>query len=72
MKRYLLVRWKKRWLAALIAGIAGAGCVGRSFALHDGGARGCVLLFLGLAIVIVLFPFHWAGERGWDEKEWDE
>ena len=72
VKRYFRVRWKKRRRILPIAAIVAAFNTWYSLYRHDGMAiRNFV--FLACFVVIGMFvPFHWSGERGWDEKEWDE
>jgi len=72
VKRYLLVRWKKRWHLLPLTAACAAVWVFTSRALHDGHALAIVFLSIVFVVVGILFPFHWSGERGWDEKEWDE
>ena len=73
MKRYFVVRWKKRWRVvpvALVYGVFSEFVARRTRRWPDG--IGLAVLLLILVLVVILFPFHWGGERGWDEKDWDE
>ena len=43
-----------------------------SLYIHDGKAIRHLVFLVCFVIICMFVPFHWVGERGWDEKEWDE
>lgn len=63
MKRYFLVRWKKRW-PLLPASVAVGGLWAlMSLAKHDGKVGDIILFLVCFDVVGILFPFHWGGEE---------
>ena len=62
MKKYHLVRWKKRWPIILAAAIWAFFCAWTRAALNKNDTRGCVLIAVILVVIVILFPFHWGGE----------
>jgi len=66
MKKYLLIRWKKRWPIIPVSAMFAVLWVYRSLATLDGKPLDCVSVLLCFDIVVLLFPFRWGGEH-WDE-----
>jgi hypothetical protein len=62
VKKYLVVRWRKRWGLIPGSAVPGAIWVYRSLQIHDGKALNIVILLVCFDIVGILFPFHWGGE----------
>ena len=67
MKKYLLVRWKKRWPIVPVAAIMAFFCAWTKSVSNEKDTRGCVLGAVIFVVVAILFPFHWGGED-WDEN----
>ena len=65
MKKYLLVRLKKRWPILPATAIAAIFWAAISTAKHDGKVVANMLLAACFALVVILFPFRWRGEH-WD------
>jgi hypothetical protein len=70
MKKYLLVRWKKRWPTAVLAPIFVLFYIWAEKELHGyvpvkEVRRGVLMIVIFVAIGI-LFPFHW-GRENWDD-----
>ena len=62
MKKYVLVRWKKRWPTLPAAVIAGSLAVFHSLDIHDGLEIRIVIGLACFVIAGILFPFHLGGE----------
>jgi hypothetical protein len=62
MRKYLLVRWKKRWPILPAAAGSTVLWVLRSRALHDGKELNSILLAACFVVIVILFPFRWGGE----------
>ena len=65
MKKYLLVRWKKRWRVVLASAVVAPIWIARSLTTHDPNAPvlRIIILLLCFDVVVILFPFHWGGEN---------
>lgn len=62
MKRYLLVRWKKRWPIIPASAIFGTLWIVLSMGRHDGKARSIVAFLIVFDLVVLLFPLRWGQE----------
>jgi hypothetical protein len=65
LKKYLIVRWKKRWPTVPALAIWAFFC---KITLDEKRSRGCFLIAAIVVIVGILFPFRWGGED-WDDLE---
>jgi hypothetical protein len=67
MKRYILLRWRKRrWIVPVSVFFAVLwSCY--SLLIHDGKVLSCALFPLCFALFVILFPFRWGGEK-WDDS----
>jgi len=71
VKRYFLVRWRKRRRLIPLIAIFGISSEFMARARHQPHGIRIAVFWLVFAVIGILFPFHWGGERGWNEKEWD-
>src|SRR5205085_1382744 len=65
MKKYVLVRWKKRWPLLPGGVMTGTFAVLHSLREQDGQAIRIVILLACFVIAGILFPFHW-GREDWN------
>jgi len=72
VKRYLIVRWRKRRHTTILCALIAVAVVSYKVVVHDPKAPSYAIFFASFIAIGLLFPFHWGGESGWDEKEWDE
>jgi len=65
MKKYIVVRLKKRWPIVPATGIFALYAILRQSVDGSGRPLPTILFLAGFALLGILFPFHWGGEQ-WD------
>ena len=62
VKRYLLVRWKRRRVIVPASIVMGAIWISRSLSNHDGKVASIIIILICFDALMILSPIHWGGE----------